>query len=36
MFDFIIENALQMVIWPIMRQIRMNRTMKNKAKGQLI
>lgn len=36
MFDFIIENALQMVIWPVMQQIRMNRTMKNKAKGQVI
>lgn len=36
MFDLIIENALQMVIWPVMQQIRMNRTMKNKAKGQVI
>lgn len=36
MFDFIIENALQMVIWPVMKQIRMNRTMKNKAKGGMV
>lgn len=35
MFDLIIENALQMVIWPVMQQIRTNRTMKNKAKGSL-
>ena len=36
MFDFIIENALQMVIWPVMKQIRMDRTMKNKAKGCMV
>ena len=36
MFDFIIENALQMVIWPVMNQIRMNRIMKNKAKGGMV
>ena len=36
MFDFIVENALQMVIWPVMKQIRMNRTMKNKSKRGMV
>ena len=36
MFDFIIENALQMVIWPVMKQNRINRTMKKKAKGPIV
>ena len=36
MIDFIVENALQMVIWPVMNQIRMNRSMKNKAKGGMV
>lgn len=33
MSDFIVENALQMVIWPMLKQIKANRLVKNKAKG---
>jgi hypothetical protein len=30
--DFIIENALQAAIWPLLKQIAANRKIKNKAK----
>lgn len=33
MADFIVENALQMVIWPMLKRIKANRILKNKAKG---
>ena len=33
MSDFIIENALQAVIWPLLKQIAVNRKLKNKSKG---
>jgi hypothetical protein len=32
MADFIIENAIQAVIWPLLKQIAANRKIKNKAK----
>ena len=32
MTDFIVENALQSIIWPILKQIAANRKIKNKAK----
>lgn len=33
MADFIVENALQMVIWPMLKRIKANRILKNRAKG---
>jgi len=35
MFDFLLENGVQAVLWPLMKQLMKNRKLKNKSKIQL-